>query len=415
MNFQRPPSSSASLNSLEQCVARLNSTTDIAQASVHRLDAEIHELRCLKNVIQFKRHCELVTENDIKDAQNLLSVELEPQIQRILGQVEQHIGYLQFRLERLEAEAEKKSKRLKEQQESHESATKPIIAQNKKLRSLRMKKNQLNQFLKNRSDDIEEKQFRLRNLLNRQPTKTDIKKTTPKKRPNSAQSAASQRRREDLKRELEHVQKQLEEQQHELEQMDSSTASHQPKPEIEAPVPDSDGVDAKLRRYSDQLRYFDDIIGTEFADDTIIVRELAEVCTRFCTELRKSQSQVTTSVIPKLQSSREHAVQQMSTLCKLLYPDGNAGSTMSQIIQRMLDSSEKWIYTKQLSEVFPPDEEKRHHAESVTQWLHRIGVLETAIEVERRRSLHIRQKAGEDNPKGELLLRFKFLNSSESE
>ncbi|CAG8471342.1 16675_t:CDS:2 [Funneliformis caledonium] len=96
------------IQSLEQCVDRLQDSSLKLQRSIHKLESGSREFSRIKRLLACQRVCELVTEPEIRDAQNSLAVQLEPRINALLSKAEEILQGLVEKDNMLQEEVDKR-------------------------------------------------------------------------------------------------------------------------------------------------------------------------------------------------------------------------------------------------------------------------------------------------------------------
>ncbi|KAG4301426.1 hypothetical protein PCANB_002229 [Pneumocystis canis] len=108
-----------SLRSLEACVSSLNACNYRMDLLLAALDTGIHDFPRIQSVLSNQRNFEVVTESDVKKAQQVLKHEIYPRIEALLQRAEMGINKLERCEKTLQGKAELQEIRLPSMRSKH--------------------------------------------------------------------------------------------------------------------------------------------------------------------------------------------------------------------------------------------------------------------------------------------------------
>ncbi|KAI9652123.1 MAG: hypothetical protein M1829_001853 [Trizodia sp. TS-e1964] len=109
------PLSMSALSSLTGCVESIKSTLQLLDSGISILDSGVNDFRRLAKVLQTTKHYELISELELKAAQNSLREEIAPEVEHLLRKVETQLERLDRKEQSLIAKADLQEGRLKQQ------------------------------------------------------------------------------------------------------------------------------------------------------------------------------------------------------------------------------------------------------------------------------------------------------------
>ncbi|CAG8452111.1 10847_t:CDS:2 [Paraglomus occultum] len=381
-NPQLPP---AYIQSLEKCVEKLQNSSLLLQTSVKKLEYDTREFSRLNQVIQCERHYELVTDKDIGEAQKALAAELAPEVSRLIAQVEEELTVLEIKEKKLQYEVDEREAKLESSKllpSSSLSASKgqPNVHPNsqpaqlkKKLKTLKMKKERLAQFVDNLVEDIARKEAELH-----QRTRSTVEVPA---------MSLTQQQIESVEKQMDQLQSQISERRQVLQEKQLSFDRQQEPAE---PTPNDDGTlysgndrtlspDKRWKEYEKQLEFFkNNREGAKrvLATQSDLIKDFESACNIYLKAVKKDHAEAA-SLIQNLNRTRARSLQNTQLLTKALFPIDNLGSTIYRMIQLLLDSDKKELSVKSLITEFPPGQERKHRLHCAISMLNEFSICET--------------------------------------
>ncbi|KAG2181278.1 hypothetical protein INT43_008861 [Umbelopsis isabellina] len=443
------------LENLQGSVDKLSHTLNALQGSVELLQPSTKDFTRLKQVMQFQRQYDLVSEKDIKAAQSQIAQDIRPQIDKLLSDAEGAMTKLMSEERELEATVEKQEEELKVQQSKYTGSQRhgmlhdrmkqgdqdksdpDAIESMRRIKNLKLKKDSLIRSIEDRSEEIERKEHQLRKLQGDSVRMQQIKQSTTME--GTAQESPLQQRKRQLMAELATIELKLSQKQKAIKSQrpnHSSTmvdVSKDQKPSrrrkfMEADMDGSLGNDEPhWMFYPQHLRFIQGVLericDSSYRGDPRILKELESQGRKYLQQIQKARTTISTVSQTDRKQWKRHSVKQMKVMCKILFPDGTVGTTMGRIIEMlfcddstkkdgssqksqddemMIDILERGVPVKVLAREFPPAQERRHNLQKAIQILSDIGVIETLQEVD---------DDHDESAPGEMIIRVKGVES----
>ncbi|CAM0137490.1 hypothetical protein VKS41_003147 [Umbelopsis sp. WA50703] len=448
------------LENLQGSVDKLSHTLNALQGSVQLLQPSTKDFTRLKQVMQFQRQYDLVSENDIKAAQSQIAQDIRPQIDRLLSDAEAVMTKLVNEEQELEATAsirfktsvEKQEEELKVQQSRYTGSQRQgmlhdrmkqgeqdksdpdAIASMRRIKNLKLKKDSLIRSIEDRSEEIERKEHQ---LLKLQGDLKHFKQNATTE--GTVQESLFEQRKRQLMAELATVELKLSQKQKVIKSQQpthSNTMADVSKVQkksrrrkfMEADMDNSLGNDEPhWMFYPQHLRFIQGVLericDSSYRGDPRILKELESQGRKYLQQIQKARTTISTVSQTDRKQWKRHSVKQMKVMCKIFFPDGTVGTTMGRIIEMlfcddptkkdgssqkseddeaMIDILERGVPVKVLAREFPPAQERRHNLQKAIQILSDIEVIETLQEVD---------DDHDESSTGEMIIRVKGVES----
>ncbi|KAF9169750.1 hypothetical protein BGX20_009882 [Mortierella sp. AD010] len=348
---------------------------------------------------------ELVSEQDIANAQAEVARDVEPQLLALTEKVVHEIYGLENKeyqlIGRVHAEEEKEKVRVERQK-----AARSGLSNIKKLQSLTRRKEELSRSASELEEVLDQKRQEFSDLIDRiklAESKSGVQSGPSKRlrRNPTNESRELSLKEEERKREIARRDQELESIQQRIEEKRKSVNELRSKVELQSRNPSGqNGFNpiALWRMYSDHYKFLEKALQTQLQVDGRDRDAYEEAFARFATSyLREldSRQAKTDKELSTLTRDKTRKLSQMRNLCKQLFPGDNVGQTMAKLIEILNE--------------FPLDEERRHNLGRVVGILKQVDVMELVLETREAAN-------GEEGEPGqaeeELILRIKFDETS---
>ncbi|KAF9350414.1 hypothetical protein BGX26_011405 [Mortierella sp. AD094] len=365
------------LPSLQRCVATLETST----------------------LLQF----ELVSEQDITNAQVEVARDVEPQLFTLTEKVVQEIYDLESKeyqlIAQVQAEEEKEKLRIQRQK-----AARSGISNIKKLQSLTRRKEELSRSASELEDVLDQKRQEFSDLIDKiksTESQSGIQsgpfkrlRRNPTNESRELNLKEEERKREIARRdqELESIQQKIQEKRKSVNELRSKVESQNRNPSGQHGFNPS----VPWTMYSEHYKFLERTLQTQLKVDGRDKEAYEEAFARFATSyLREldSRQAKTDKELSTLTRDKTRKLSQMRNLCKQLFPGDSIGQTMVKVIEMLNE--------------FPPEEERRHNLGRVVSILKQVEVIELVLETREAKG-----DGDEDGQPGQaeeqLILRIKF-------
>ncbi|KAG0213293.1 hypothetical protein BGX33_003043 [Mortierella sp. NVP41] len=406
--------SSIFMPSLQRCVNTLDMSTQLLKSSVSMLDKATSGYPRLKTIASHNKKYNLVSEEDIAQAQAEVTKDITPQLSYLSEKVANIIFALEAKeyelMDQVNVEKEKEKRRLQLQK-----AASSGLSNIKKLRSLTKRKEELSRSASELDEVLDQKRQQFSQLLKRVssggasavPAKKQRRSPTQESR--ELAQIEEERRKEITRRnkELQAIQLKIEEKQKAVRELRAKSENRDGD--------NSAGQDAftptvpwnLYAPHREFLERFDNDILVDERDKEAYRDAFARLSEAYLRELEPQQAMVDIEQ-NKLMREKSRKLWQMRNLCKQLFPEESIGITMVRVLELLVESpdSELAYKSERVQAEFPPEEERRHNLGRVVTILKQVGVVELTVET--RIPDGDEQQDGEQELEEELMVRIKF-------
>ncbi|RIA91255.1 Spc19-domain-containing protein [Glomus cerebriforme] len=384
------------IQSLEQCVYRLQDSSSKLQKTVFKLESNSRDFSRIKNLLACQRVYELVTEPEIHDAQSSLAVQIEPRISILLTNAEEMLQELEEKENMLQEEVDKREIELdtemkkarlefnqndkigkssqvhqKKQQQNQKNTKKELVELKKKMKRMEKDVKTLEKECEQKEEELKLQKRRV--MAERKPSAIKSPKKSPNKKVKNTEIILE--KMEEQIKDLDNLiysktiflndkQRALIEAQHEFEDISE------------------EGL--KKKKYHNQPEFFKRAlkqIEVKFYAQDDAITEFEALCDFYLKSLDIDHSEILQE-ISKCQELRINGIENMKNLCKFLFPNDNLGSTVARIVEILLDSKNREIFINKLGLEFPPEQNRLHRLQTAITLLNRFGITEIVCEEE---------------------------------
>ncbi|KAF8929802.1 Spc19-domain-containing protein [Dissophora ornata] len=407
------------LPSLQRCVTTLEMSTQLLKSAVAELDEATSGYPRLKTITSNTKQFELVSEQDIADAQVGVAKDVEPQLFNLTEKAVQIVMDLEGEeyqlIEKVHQETEKQKLRVQRQK-----AAKSGISNIKTLQSLTRRKEELSRSASELDEVTEQmrKEFsKLVERVNSQETRSGSKRL--KRNPNN-EIRELNFREEDRRKEITRQSQELEAIQQKIEDKRRSIRELRSKAESQNSSSSSgQGAFNPTLSWTMYTRHHNFLEGALRAEISVDSRDkgayedaFERVVATYLRELESRQAK-TDKELNKLTIDKTRKLSQMRTLCKQLFPGDSIGQTMVRVLELLVESPTSEIYhTDLVQSDFPPDQERRHNLSRVVTILKQVGIIELVLETREDHSNEDDQEGDPGRSEEQLVLRIKFEDSN---
>ncbi|KAF9103372.1 hypothetical protein BGX27_010605 [Mortierella sp. AM989] len=388
------------------------------KSAVSTLDGATSGYPRLKTITSHIKQFELVSEQDIQNAQVEISKDVEPQLATLTEKAFHTIIDLEAKeyllTGKVKAEEEKQKLRIQRQQ-----AARSGISNIKKFQSLTKRKEELSRSAAELDEVLDQKRQEFGDLVDKLnsmesqsgalPGSFKRFRRNPTNESRELNLKEEERKREIARREqeLEAIQQKILEKRRSVNELRSKVESQNSK------NANQNGFNPSVpwTMYSEHYKFLEKALQTELKVDSRDKDTYEEAFVRFATSyLREldSRQAKTDKELSTLTRNKTRKLSQMRNLCKQLFPGDSIGQTMVKVIEMLVESPDCEIYHNDLvNNEFPPEEERRHNLGRVVSILKQVEVIELILET--------RETKDEDGQPGEpeklVILRIKFDDS----
>ncbi|ORY05451.1 hypothetical protein K493DRAFT_404352 [Basidiobolus meristosporus CBS 931.73] len=336
--------------SLDDCITALQLCTDSVDRSIAKMKYTTRDTARLSKIFELHQNYELLTEEQIQDAQTSLTQELLPHIENLFSHVDDINNQLENKLSALEKELERKSKK-----KSHLLQQKRLSEPLKqKLDLLKNSRQEVQRNLASIEEELRSKEQELSEL-----NESLSKNPTP---PKPQKSSKHQETIKDLRSKLDLVDSQIKKKMLSLEEQSRLNTKSQQDEGLEELISHDQLSDIL---YS-HLGYF------QTKTLTLVDQRVSQRLQTYLDALKTCQSKLSDKEI----SNPVVSAQQIKSLFKLFFPTNNVGVTMSRIMELLIEDESKSIRLEHMQKEFPPGEEARHHYTTAIQILRNLKLVE---------------------------------------
>ncbi|KAF9897887.1 hypothetical protein BX616_004812 [Lobosporangium transversale] len=419
------------LPSLRRCVSTLERSTQLLISTVSLLDQATSGYSRLKTITSHTKEYELVSEEDIANAQVEVAREIEPELFKLSQKATQSIYELEAQEYKLSQQVQAEEAKA-EQRIHRQKSLRSGLSNIKRLQSLTRRKEELSRSVTELDQVIEQKRQEFAEIANRiealeksRPTSdnndnnhanrpTKRLRRDPSNESRELSIIEQERNREVLKRdqELEIIQKRIEEKRNILNELKHKTEAQHSHSNSQ----DRFSPSALWSMYSGHYHRLEEVLQRELLvdprDKSAYEEAFGRLSSAYLREVDSRQTK-TDNELNKLGREKTRKLAQMRILCKQLFPEGSIGITMVRVLELLGESPQNEIYHKELLKEFPLEEEGRHNLNRVINILKQVGVLELILESREEQTEQQRDDEGQQNDEKEhLILRIKFDDGS---
>ncbi|CAG8565412.1 18637_t:CDS:2 [Acaulospora morrowiae] len=412
------------IQSLQQCVHRLQDSSSLLKASVKKLEGSTRNFSRLRKLIACQRVFELVTEPEIREAQRSVAVQLEPRVRHLLHKAEELLAEIEQRENVLQEETNMRELELdKELKKSQASIQKPGSKTDhsgtsakqsasrqrkaphngecaKKLKEVKKKMERMAKSVKELEDDYKHKASFdfciIYGTFTLPQIKTELNSYTKKNQNKGIKclhpvivhqlvikvnsSGILKPRDNDVLENIEEQIKELDtiigEKREILDERQNAIMEVSRDNEIET------DEDFKWKQIQAQYEFFKRAeqqieSGLNWPNDAATEFEI--LCNSYLRSLENIKLETQKSIASR-QEQRNKTIENMKKLCKLLYPSDNIGVTIARLVEILLQSKQKEIFVKELRVEFPPEQKRLHHLQTAIATLNQFEITETVLE-----------------------------------
>ncbi|KAF9581725.1 hypothetical protein BGW38_001156 [Lunasporangiospora selenospora] len=401
------------LPSLQRCVATLEESTQRLKSTVAILDEATAGYPRLKAITSHKKQYELVSEQDVTNAQSEVAKDVEPQLIMVTEKATQIVLQLEQKEYQL-MDSIQLAKTMAEQRTQRQKAARSGLSSIKKLQSLTKRKEELSRTVTELDTVIEQKRYEFHELVRKEEARGSSNpakrlKLTAERESRDLDKKEEEKRKEINRRqlELESIRKKIDEKRRSLINLRRVADTQTNNP----PAHKNFDPSGPWKMYSSHYNFLGGAIQTELRVDTRDKNTYEETFERifklYEAELDPKQSK-TDKEMDELTKDKSRKMAQLRNLCRQLFPDECIGQTMVRLLELLIENPHHEVYHRDLVQSeFPPEEERRHNLGRVMTILKQFGVIEPMLET-------VVDPEGEEGqePKEQLVLRIKFEDNT---